>query len=129
MGHNRRMREGAIDQCVSCLGAGELGTENGPVTCPDCFGEGFQVASLERIEWRMRDIERVHKGEGHGCEADIHWLIQQLRRNREALIQILSRCQDEPTTTRNLTAHVQFVANQALGLYETKPDPSVQSGD
>jgi hypothetical protein len=123
MSHNRAMSEAAVNRCVSCLGAGELGTENGPVTCPDCFGEGLQVESPERIEWRLRDIERVHQGSSHGCEADIHWLVQQLRRNREALIQILSRCQDEPSNAWSLGAHVQFVANRALGLYETKPDP------
>ena len=43
------------------------------------------------------------------------WLIEELRRSREALVRILTRCQDaeEP-----LARELQFLANEVLGLYE-----------
>jgi hypothetical protein len=106
--------------CKSCSGAGEIGTDNGPATCPDCFGEGRQLDSLERTEWRMRDIERAHPGATHGCENEMRWLIFELRRTREALLQILSRCQDDSGTAQ-LAAEIQFTANRALGLYGVRP--------
>ena len=95
----------------------EIGTDYGPVPCHDCFGEGRQLASLERTEWRLRDIERNHRGGTHGCEADVQWLIHELRQSREALLEILSRCQDEAAGAPDLSAAVQFAANRALGLY------------
>jgi hypothetical protein len=117
--------ESAVDRCTSCHGSGELGTDYGPVTCPDCFGEGRQLGSLERTEWRLRDIERNHRGATHGCTADIRWLIHELRQSREALVHILSRCQDESAGPPELAAAVQFAANRALGLYSVGNDASV----
>ena len=106
--------------CKSCYGAGEIGTDNGPTTCPDCFGEGRQLDSLERTEWRMRDIERAHPGATHGCEGELRWLIFELRRTREALLQILSRCQDDGGAVQ-LASEIQVTANRALGLYGVRP--------
>jgi hypothetical protein len=116
------MTEPAQERCSSCHGVGELGTENGPVTCPDCYGEGRQLGSLERVEWRLRDIERAHRDTSHGCEADVRWLLFELRRSREALVQILSRCQDAASGAGELGAELHFVANRALGLYGIQPD-------
>lgn len=114
------MNQPTVLRCKSCQGAGEIGTENGPVACPDCFGEGRQLDSLERTEWHLRDIERAHGGAVHGCEADVRWLIFELRRSREALLQILSRCQDDETV--GLSVELRFLANRALGLYEIGPE-------
>jgi hypothetical protein len=112
------MSEPVSERCSSCHGAGEIGTENGPTVCPDCFGEGRQLDSLERTEWRLRDIERAHQASSESS-VEVRWLIFELRRTREALLQILSRCQDEGP--EGLGAEVRFVANRALGLYEIRP--------
>jgi hypothetical protein len=117
--------ETAVEKCVSCYGEGEVVTDYGPVTCPDCFGEGRQMGSVERTEWRLRDIERNHSDGTHGCEADIRWLIHELRQSREALVHILARCQDETAGPPELAAAVQFAANRALGLYAVGVHPAV----
>ena len=109
----------SIDKCATCLGSGEIGTENGPLSCPDCFGEGRRLALAERVEWRMRDIERSHRSDSHGCARDMNWLVFELRRSREALQQILARCQDEDASN-TLDAEMKFVANQVLELYEPR---------
>lgn len=105
------------DACASCLGEGEIGSENGPIPCPDCFGQGRRLALAERVEWRIRDIERAHRGDVHGCTRDVSWLVFELRRSREALQRILARCQDEDDA-QPLAAEIKFVANQVLELYE-----------
>ena len=109
----------STEKCATCLGEGEIGTENGPVSCPDCFGEGRQLALAERVEWRMRDIERTHRDDSHGCSRDMNWLVFELRRSREALQRILARCQDEDES-QPLAAEVKFVANEILELYEPR---------
>ena len=114
--------EKAVERCTSCHGEGEIGTDYGPVTCPDCFGEGSQMGSLERVEWRLRDIERNHASGTHGCEPDVRWLIHELRQSREALVHILAQCQDEAAGPPELAAAVQFTAKRALGLYTVGAD-------
>ena len=45
------------------------------------------------------------------------WLVHELRRSREALVQILARCQD--ADEGDATAReIKYQANEALGLYE-----------
>ena len=44
--------------CTSCYGQGELVTEQGPVACPDCYGEPNLKGRAELVEWRLRDLER-----------------------------------------------------------------------
>ena len=106
------------DLCTTCQGAGEVGSDHGPRACPDCFGEGRRVGSLERLEWRLRDVEKVHAGSGHAtCEADVRWLIFELRRSRKALLTILTRCQDEDAGSP-LADEIKFVTNQALQVYD-----------
>jgi len=77
------------------------------------------MALAERVEWRMRDIERAHRGDTHGCARDMNWLVFELRRSREALQRILARCQDEDAGNA-LAEEVKFVANQVLELYEPR---------
>jgi len=112
----------STDKCATCLGEGEIGTENGPVSCPDCFGEGRRLALAERVEWRMRDIERSHRTDSHGCARDMNWLVFELRRSRDALQRILARCQDEDSEdgSNPLAREMKFVANEVLELYETR---------
>jgi len=113
------MTEPSSETCATCLGEGEIGTENGPLSCPDCFGEGRRLPLAERVEWRMRDIERAHRGDLHGCARDMSWLVFELRRSREALQRIMARCQDEDAGNP-LAAEIKFVANQVLELYEAR---------
>ena len=67
----------------------------------------------------MRDIERAHSDDAHGCARDMRWLVFELRRSRDALQQILARCADEDESS-TLATDVKFVANQVLELYEPR---------
>ena len=92
-------------------------TETGPAICPDCFGAGKQLSQSTKMEWRLREIERAYRHSGRETEADVLWLVHELRRSREALVRILARCQDSEDT--DVTARdVKYEANEALGLYE-----------
>jgi hypothetical protein len=107
--------------CSTCYGTGEIVTDQGSFVCPDCLGQGVPPARGGMMEWRLRDIERAHAGETHGCEGDMRWLIVELRRSREALVRILTRCQDAEET--ELLREIKFVANEVLGLYPTEAPP------
>jgi hypothetical protein len=102
-------------RCLTCYGTGEVVTEGGPSVCPDCLGQGGAPKG-EILEWRLREIERAHVGQTHGCEADVRWLVVELRRHREALVQVLTRCQDV-SDELPLARELQHVANETLGLY------------
>jgi hypothetical protein len=107
----------AAEQCLTCYGAGETVTETGPAICPDCFGAGKQLSQSTKMEWRLREIERAYRHSGRETEADVLWLVHELRRSREALVRILARCQDSDDA--DATARdVKYEANEALGLYE-----------
>jgi hypothetical protein len=103
--------------CLTCYGSGETVTESGAQVCPDCFGEGRALGHGTRIEWRLRDIERVFRGSGIETEADVLWLVHELRRSREALTRILARCQDAEASDPAIH-DVKYAANEALGLYD-----------
>lgn len=105
------------DQCLTCHGAGETGTEDGPVVCPDCFGDGKPLGRGAKLEWRLRQIERAHLGSRVEGDADVVWLVHELRKSREALVGILTRCQDAEEGD-TFAAEVKYRANEALGLYD-----------
>jgi hypothetical protein len=50
------------------------------------------VADAELI-W-LPEIERVHRDSGREIQADILWLVHELRQSRAALLWILARCHD-----------------------------------
>jgi len=105
--------------CNSCSGSGEVGTEAGPVDCPDCGGAGVLPHPSVLVEWRVRDIER---GRGAGSDAaasDIRWLIAELRRARTALTEIASLAEDAGDT--ETARRLRFTAGQALELFELQP--------
>jgi hypothetical protein len=106
--------------CATCYGSGEIVTEQGSLVCPDCLGQGLPPARGGAMEWRLREIERAHRATAHGCEADVRWLILELRRSREALVRIFTRCQD---ASDPLARELAFAANEVLGLYATKAEP------
>src|SRR5882672_7928044 len=88
----------AADQCLTCYGAGETVTEAGATVCPDCFGEGKQLSQSTKLEWRLRQIERAYRHSGRETEADVLWLVHEVRRSRDVLVRILARCQDAEET-------------------------------
>ena len=49
---------GSQEQCKSCHGTGEVGSEFGMGQCPDCGGAGYLPSQHVLVEWRARDIER-----------------------------------------------------------------------
>src|SRR5262249_33643783 len=77
------------DECTSCCGAGEVVSEEGPRACPDCFGDGRGT----KLEWRLRELSRRYETGGE-TGADVQWLIDEVRRYRDALVRVLTLCQD-----------------------------------
>jgi hypothetical protein len=94
-----------------------MASENGPIPCNDCFGEGRPPSQGARIEWRLREIERIHRGSGREVEADVLWLIHEVRHSRDALVRIFARCQDADEGDETARV-VRFEANEALGLFD-----------
>ena len=107
--------------CLTCYGAGETVSDLGPQACPDCFGEGKALSQGTKMEWRLRAIERAYaspaRDSARETEADVKWLVHELRRSRDALTQILARCQDADPSDATAQA-IKFKANEALGVYE-----------
>ena len=72
------------------------------------------------MEWRLRALDRHYEELGGETGGDVRWLIHELRRSREALLGILTLCQDADDA--NPLAHdIRHRANQALGLYREDP--------
>jgi hypothetical protein len=111
------MSDATKGRCATCYGTGELVTEAGPTACPDCFGDGSPLGRGAKLEWRLREIERIHRGSGTDSEPDILWLIHELRRSHEALVRILTICQDADEDD-SLALDIKYQANEALGVYE-----------
>lgn len=114
------MSQSPRSECATCYGTGELVAEQGPNTCPHCFGDGKTGGSGTKFEWRLREIERQHRGVGGETEANVQWLLHELRRRQEALVRIVALCQDAPDEP--LLRDVKYQANDALNLYEPRPD-------
>jgi hypothetical protein len=105
--------------CLTCHGTGEAVTESGPHACSDCFGEGRALSQGAKLEWRLRALESTYRGSGRETEADVLWLVHELRRSRETLLRILARCQD--ADEGDVTAReIKFQANETLGLYDPR---------
>ena len=111
---------GGERQCQSCLGTGEVGTEVGPVDCPDCGGAGALPHPAVMVEWRVRDIERRYVGRDDGLTQDMRWLIAELRRARTALTEIAALAED--AGDRELGPRLLFIANRALELYAVEDE-------
>src|SRR5262245_56216612 len=113
------------DQCLTCQGTGETATEWGLSACPDRFADGKPPTRGAKREWRLRQIERTHRGTGTDAEPDILWLIHELRRSREALTGILTRSQDTEESDA-FAAEIRHRAIEALALYD-HADPGHRS--
>jgi hypothetical protein len=117
-----KAKEGA---CLTCYGTGEIVTENGVSPCADCYGAGRSLDRGTTMEWRLRDLERAYRGLGRESEADVLWLVHELRRSREALVRIVALC-DDAADSGQLAFEVKHTANDVLGLYEME---STRRGD
>ncbi len=106
-------------RCNSCSGSGEVGTEMGPVDCPDCGGTGVLPHPSVLVEWRIRDIERARSAGADAAASDIRWLIAELRRARTALTEIASLAADAGDS--DIARRLRVVSGQALELFEVVP--------
>jgi hypothetical protein len=104
------------ERCLTCHGTGENATEHGPLPCPDCFGDGTALDGGARFEWRLRELERVHRDARGDVASDVLWLVHELRTTREALLRVLSRCQDADASDA-FASEVKLLVIAALGLY------------
>lgn len=118
-----RAKSGADTErrCNSCSGSGEVGTEVGPVDCPDCGGTGVLPHPSVLVEWRIRDIERARSAGADDAASDIRWLIAELRRARTALTEIASLAVDAGDS--DIARRLRVVSGQALELFEVSPAP------
>jgi hypothetical protein len=103
--------------CLTCYGTGEIVSENGAETCTDCYGAGRSLGGGTTIEWRLRDLERAHRGQGRESEADVLWLVHELRRSRNALLRIMALCEDAGDAEQ-LALAIRHTANEVLELYD-----------
>jgi hypothetical protein len=116
----------ALEQsCHTCSGSGEVGSEAGPMDCPDCGGSGSLPHPNVLAEWRMRDIERSRAAENSAVAGDIRWLIAELRRARTALTEVVSLAQDAGDS--EIACRVRTTAGRALGLLAARPPSSTGS--
>jgi hypothetical protein len=104
---------------MTCQGEGVVPSESGPLTCADCAGLGKLPGGLVRTEWRLRELERIYRDADGERGQDLHWLISELRRSHEALLQILAVSQDLelPASESSGLARIKFLANDVIGVY------------
>jgi hypothetical protein len=112
----------APEACGSCAGTGEVGSDFGPASCPDCGGAGFLPSPHVLVEWRSRDIERAHAKEQSASARDVRWLLAELRRARDALTEIHALAQ-ELDDSNPIATRIRFKANHALRLYDVATLP------
>ena len=99
------------NECTTCYGTGEVVDDQGARACPDCFGEGRGA----QVEWRLSELGRRYGGSGE-TDADVQWLTQEVRRYRDALVRVLTLCQDADPEDA-LANQIKYQANEALRIY------------
>jgi|SRR6478609_2667550 hypothetical protein len=104
------------ERCETCYGGGEVPTDEGLVTCPDCGGSGTLASPATLVEWRVRAIERAHDGRHDETSGDLRWLAFEVRRARDALTELLSLIADLDESS--IRTRMLFVCNGALNLYK-----------
>jgi hypothetical protein len=107
--------------CETCYGEGQVPTDEGLVSCPDCGGAGSLATTATLVEWRLREIERVHGARADEMANDVKWLAFELRRARGALTEVLSLTDELPESV--VSTRLKFIANSALRFYELTDAP------
>ena len=106
-----------VPSCQSCMGSGEAASDFGPVDCADCGGAGFLPSKSVLVDWRSRDIEHALARGREVREADVRFLLSELRAARAALIDVVALAHDAQDPDA-IAPRIRFTANRALGLYE-----------
>lgn len=107
-------------RCQTCFGTGETSGIEGVVACPDCFGLGTLPSATVLVERRLRDLERQYASTGTQAALDVRWLVDEVRRSRHALVQILAASADGDAGSeadRALSKKVMFLANDVLDYF------------
>lgn len=105
---------------MSCHGTGEAPTDYGVVDCPDCGGSGVLPTANVLVQWRSADIERALGAGRNADAADVRWLLEELRRARKALTEVIALAHDA-TDPEGIAPKIRFSANRALGMYDVVP--------
>ena len=109
---------GAAPRCETCYGTGEVGGQHGVTTCTDCGGLGSLPSPMVLVERRLRDLESLYVERGGQVGADIQWLVDEVRRSRHALVQILAAgADDEGEDENSIAFKTRFIANDVLNFY------------
>jgi hypothetical protein len=106
--------------CGTCYGQGVTTTEQGPLACPDCGGEGKLPSPMVLTDWRLRELERHYQKLGGETGQDVQWLVGEVRRAHHALVQILAASQEAADDADPITGKIKFLANDVLGAYPVK---------
>jgi hypothetical protein len=106
----------APDRCHSCHGTGETASEFGMASCPDCGGAGYLPSPHVRVEWRARDIELAHASGTTAVARDVRFLLAELRRSRDALMEVASLVNELDENA--IVSRLRFTVSRALRLYE-----------
>lgn len=93
-------------------------TDYGPLDCPDCGGSGMLPSRSVLVDWRARDLERAIARGADVHSNDVAWLVEEIRRARGALTEIVALAHDVEDEDA-ISKRIRFVANRALGLYES----------
>jgi hypothetical protein len=110
-------------RCQTCFGTGEVGGPHGVVACPDCFGLGTLPSSMVLVERRLRDLESRYAAAGSQAALDVRWLVDEVRRSRHALVQILAAgadAQGASDADRALSSKMLFLANDVLDYFQVE---------
>lgn len=111
--------EATPDRCNSCHGTGETASEFGMASCPDCGGAGYLPSPHVRVEWRARDIELAHASGTTAVARDVRFLLAELRRSRDALMEVASLANELDENA--IVSRLKFTVTRALRLYEVVP--------
>jgi hypothetical protein len=79
------------------------------------------------VEWRARDIELAHAGGTTATARDVRFLLAELRRSRDALMEVASLASELDENA--IVSRLRFTVTRALRLYEVVPsDDSAKKG-
>jgi hypothetical protein len=73
------------------------------------------MGDWQQVETRLRDIEQRYLGTPD-VDADLAWMLFELRRARAALLRILTRCQDVADDDA-LAAEIRFYVLESTDIY------------